>query len=144
MHLFKNIISTVLLLTISSFICAQVSYVKILNVDGELLKSYNTKKDTLEIYNNLNHEVIKLHKQGFLTASIDSLYFANDTVISILYKGETFSWAKIGKSNISPSLLRKIGFNEQKLSGKTLDPQGLFAVEEKIIEVRIISWLSVC
>ena len=77
--------------------------------------------------------LIKAHQKGFLTASVDSVKWATDTVRVHLHLGQMFQWASLRRGNASDDLLRETGFRERTYRNRPLRHAEVAKLEEAIL-----------
>ncbi len=82
----------------------------------------------------IQNTILGLHKRGYVTASVDSLYWKPDTLHVVLYIGRIFKWTTLRTGNVSASLLREIGYQEKMYRGRPLRYETLVDLEEKILD----------
>ncbi len=76
---------------------------------------------------------LNLYKQGYLTASIDSLVWTDSNSSAHVMVGNKFRWAKLKNKNIPSALLSQSRFDEKNYFNKLVDIQKLYPVFEKLI-----------
>lgn len=76
---------------------------------------------------------LNLYKQGYLTASIDSLTWDETHATASVHVGEAFTWAHLRNNNIPSSVLSQSRFDERNFFNKTVDVKKLYPVFEKLI-----------
>ena len=75
-----------------------------------------------------------LQSKGYVTASIDSLYYDAGFARISLFIGEMYRWAQLDVKNIEPSLLDAIGWREKMFTNKPLDFSQVQLLEEKMLD----------
>ncbi len=98
---------------------------------GLLLPS--VRKHVRDVAGELRQVVLGLHGQGFVLASVDSLYTAGDTAVAWLYVGEAFRWVDLRAGNVPEALLREAGYKERLLRGAPFSYAQLTRLEERIL-----------
>ena len=76
---------------------------------------------------------LSLYKQGYLTASIDSLVWTDSNSSANVIVGNKFTWAKLKNKNIPSALLTQSRFDEKNYFNKLVDIKKLYPVFEKLI-----------
>jgi outer membrane protein assembly factor BamA len=74
-----------------------------------------------------------LQSKGFVTASIDSLYYDTGFAQVFLFIGEMYLWATLDAKDIDPSLLDAIGWREKMFTNKPMDFTRVQLLEEKML-----------
>jgi outer membrane protein assembly factor BamA len=74
-----------------------------------------------------------LQSKGYVTASIDSLYFDSGFARMVLFTGEIYLWAQLDAKYVEPSLLDAIGWREKMFTGKPMDFSQVHLLEEKML-----------
>src|SRR5262245_16575621 len=59
-----------------------------------------------------------LQSKGFVTASIDSVFFDSSSAKLVLYLGQRYKWAHIQTSAADPQVLAASGWHEKMFSNK--------------------------
>ena len=75
-----------------------------------------------------------LQSKGYVTASIDSLYYDAGFARISLFIGEMYLWAQLDAKNIEPSLLDAIGWREKMFTNKPMDFSQVRLLEEKMLD----------
>jgi hemolysin activation/secretion protein len=76
---------------------------------------------------------LNLYKQGYLTATIDSLVWTDSNSSANVIVGNKYSWASLKNKNIPSALLSQSRFDEKNYFNKLVDVKKLYPVYEKII-----------
>lgn len=76
---------------------------------------------------------LALYKQGYLTASIDSLRWDDTSASAFVTIGKKFTWATLKNKNIPSSLLTQAQFDEKEYFNKPVEIKKLIPVFEKVI-----------
>ncbi|HEY6063550.1 MAG TPA: POTRA domain-containing protein [Chitinophagaceae bacterium] len=74
-----------------------------------------------------------LQSKGYVSASIDSLYYDSGFARILLFMGEMYQWAQLDAKNVEPSLLDAIGWREKMFSNKPMDFSQVQLLEEKML-----------
>jgi outer membrane protein assembly factor BamA len=74
-----------------------------------------------------------LRARGYITASLDSIFYDSLYANAWIYLGSSYRWVKIGVEETDRKLMEEIGWNEKTLAGKTLDFEKLRAWQEKAL-----------
>ncbi|HMK25513.1 MAG TPA: POTRA domain-containing protein [Chitinophagaceae bacterium] len=75
-----------------------------------------------------------LQSKGYVTASIDSLYYDAGFARISLFIGEMYLWAQLDAKNIEPSLLDAIGWREKMFTNKPMNFSQVQLLEEKMLD----------
>ena len=76
---------------------------------------------------------LELYRQGYLTASIDSLTWNETSASANVTTGKKFTWAALKNKNIPSSLLTQARFDEKEYFNKQVEIKKLLPVFEKVI-----------
>jgi len=76
---------------------------------------------------------LALYRQGYLSASIDSLTWDETGASASVITGNKFKWASLKNKNIPSSLLTQSRFDEKNYFNKPVEPKKIYPVFEKII-----------
>jgi translocation and assembly module TamA len=131
----------ILLFIVFSKVTAEASYLKVIVVDEDLrsktlLPDYKKiPKDSLECLRVLNFLITTLHKESYITAQIDTVLFAKDTIKAYLFLGEKFKWVSLRKGNIDGYLLDRTGFRERFYRDKPFRYNEYNKLEKAFIKV---------
>ncbi len=74
-----------------------------------------------------------LQAQGFVTASLDSIFFRPDFARCVLFLGERYHWAILDARRVETPLLDAAGWNERQFSGKPVDFGQVHNLEQKML-----------
>ena len=74
-----------------------------------------------------------LQSKGYVTASIDSLYYETGYARILLFTGEMYLWAQLDAKNVETSLLEAIGWREKMFTNKPMDFSQVRLLEEKML-----------
>jgi outer membrane protein assembly factor BamA len=91
---------------------------------------YPTFIECSEALQNARFELIK---QGYLSASIDSLVWDDTSSKAFVIVGKKYTWAKLKNKNIPSSLLSQSRFDEKDFFNKTIEVKKVYPVFEKVI-----------
>lgn len=69
----------------------------------------------------LNDLPLQLRAQGFVTASLDSVFMDSLQARVHLFLGEKYAWAKIDTRSVDPNLLEATGWRDQVFDNKLMD-----------------------
>lgn len=74
-----------------------------------------------------------LQAKGYVTASIDSVYFDSTFAKLVLYVGEAYTWAHITTAGIDATLLDAVGWNDRQFPGKAMNFSLVKAWQERML-----------
>ena len=74
-----------------------------------------------------------LQAKGFVTASLDSIYFDTAAANVVLFLGRQYTWATIKTDSDDQEILYINGWNDKFLSGKTMDFLLVKSIQEKTL-----------
>jgi hemolysin activation/secretion protein len=72
---------------------------------------------------------------GYLTASIDSVSWAEDTSRAYIYAGRLHQWAELKPGNVPEEYLSKIGYREKVYRGEKFSPSGFSNLVEGLLKM---------
>jgi len=75
-----------------------------------------------------------LQSKGYVTASIDTLYYDSVFASISLYIGDPYLWAQIDTKHVDPTLLNAVGWQERTFQNKPMDFKQVQLWEEKILD----------
>jgi outer membrane protein assembly factor BamA len=78
-----------------------------------------------------------LQAKGYVTASIDSVYYDSSSARIVLFTGELYKWARIDASKVEPSLLDAVGWRERIFAERPID-----FVQVKLWQERLLNRLE--
>lgn len=74
-----------------------------------------------------------LQSKGYVTASIDSLFYDSASANAVLFLGEAYHWMHLNTDSVNGSLLNATGWREKNFPGKPIDFEQVKAWQEKIL-----------
>ncbi|MEM8526459.1 MAG: BamA/TamA family outer membrane protein [Bacteroidota bacterium] len=86
------------------------------------------------LYPVLENSLTDLQNQGYLAASVDSIYFYENTYLAKLYLGAKHEWLSLGKGNVEEAYLSKIGFRERLYRNQPLQVKKLRQLQENLLQ----------
>ena len=82
----------------------------------------------------LKNIILKLHRKGYLMASVDSISWQKDTLFAFVHIGQEFKWMHLQTWNIDDVLLRDVGFHEKLYRGRPFRYDDVSRLEESILQ----------
>jgi translocation and assembly module TamA len=112
---------------------------KIIPIDQEqtfkrLIKYKQDFPDSLSPRFELSRMVNGLHNEGYLSATIDSIFFEAKNIHAYLLIGERYEWSSLRKGNVNDLVLEKTGFKEKFYRNELFHYQDFARLEQKIIQ----------
>ncbi len=114
-----------------------VMQVRAVDKDSTFLKSslgiktvFDTRNDCVTYMNELSP---MLQMRGYVTASVDSVFFDSASARAVLYIGDRYEWGKLDASQVDPAILSAIGWREKTFVDKPMDFGQVQTWQEKII-----------
>jgi outer membrane protein assembly factor BamA len=74
-----------------------------------------------------------LQSKGYVTASLDSVFFDTTNARLVLFLGRRYKWAKINTSSVDQEMLAASGWNEKSFTNKPMDLEKVNQVKEQIM-----------
>src|SRR5262245_6236345 len=74
-----------------------------------------------------------LQSKGFVTASIDSIFFDSTSAKLTLYIGQQYKWAHINTAVADPQVLAASGWHEKMFTNKPIKFNQLKSLQKKIL-----------
>lgn len=74
-----------------------------------------------------------LQSKGFVTASLDSIFFDSTSANLVIYLGQQYKWAHINTNNSDPQILSVAGWNEKLFSNKPINFDQLKGMQERML-----------
>ncbi len=62
-----------------------------------------------------------LQSKGFVTVSLDSIFFDTSSAKIVLFLGQRYKWARLNTSQVSQEILSSARWNEKLFTGKSMD-----------------------
>jgi len=75
-----------------------------------------------------------LQAKGFVTASVDSIFFDSASATIVLYLGKRYRWAQLNTAIADPQVLSAAGWNEKLFAGKPMDFEKLKSLQERALD----------
>ena len=91
-------------------------------------------KDSISAVTALQQAVIKLHKEAWLEASVDSSHFHADTLTAWVHPGTRYHWVSLRSEGIPDELLSKSGFRQKLFTNSTFHFEELLKIEEQLLK----------
>ncbi|WP_124636018.1 BamA/TamA family outer membrane protein [Taibaiella sp. KBW10] len=89
------------------------------------------RKESVSAY--LQTELIALHKQGYLEASVDELLQQQDTFYAKVHIGAVYKIGKISLQSVPKTILNNAGIVERDYENKVLSPQRIGTLMERLL-----------
>ena len=90
-------------------------------------------KDTLQLKQKIESVIIDLRNEGYLSASIDSIYRDSLNYVSNIFIGDKYLWANISQGNVPEEFLDGTGFRKKLYNNKPLRYEQLAVVHSRIL-----------
>jgi len=74
-----------------------------------------------------------LRAKGYVTASLDSVYYDSTFATAVIFIGDIYKWADIDTKQIDAELLNAVGWRENVFTNKTMDFEQLKTWQEKML-----------
>jgi translocation and assembly module TamA len=103
-------------------------------VFNRLIKYKQNFPDSLSPRSELSRMVNALHNEGYLSATIDSIFYEAKNVTAYLLIGERYEWSSLRKGNANDLVLERTGFKEKFFRNELFRYQDVARLEQKIIE----------
>jgi translocation and assembly module TamA len=112
---------------------------KVIAVDHEQVFSRLNKyrqnfPDSLSPIPELTRMVNALHKEGYISASIDSVFYEDRNISAYLLIGDRYEWSSLRKGNVNDLVLEKTGFKERFYRNEIFRFEDFASLEQKIIQ----------
>lgn len=78
-----------------------------------------------------------LQSKGYVTASLDSVFYDTASARLVLFVGDIYKWTQIDASGIDPSLLQAVGWRERMFTEKPMD-----FVQVRLWQDRVLTYLE--
>ena len=136
-HLCAILSFVILFQTISSAQPTYQLHAKCVDKPDEFLKNeaglqteFDTRLSCIEYVNKLPS---LLQGKGFVTSSIDSLFFDSTSASLVLYLGQQYKWASINTAAADPQTLALSGWNDKLLASKPINFEQLKGFQERML-----------
>lgn len=104
-----------------------------LSIEEDIPFSYRSHfRDSAKVVNELENLVVRLRQKGYLLANTDSIYFQNDTLYVVLYKGEQYKWANVNTEEIQ-YILQKTGYTSAFSSFRKITYRQFLKIEKHVL-----------
>ncbi len=91
-------------------------------------------EDTPSLTTTLSKIRQDLHQQGYLAASVDSIFLKDSlTYVALLHVGDRYEWLQLKNGNVEEDWLSKAGFREQLYSGKAFNIKRLRQLQDALL-----------
>lgn len=133
-------VCVLLFLFYSNSLIAQKYIVKMHTIDNnELLLSKNvilssSYASSALALNAIQNIVPNLQKNGYLSASVDSIAVNGVEYEVYIFLGKSYQWAKVNFDNISQGIMTQTAINKKAFEGRILDPKQIGNVTEKLLQ----------
>lgn len=74
-----------------------------------------------------------LQSRGYVTASLDSIYYDTSFARIVLYLGENYRWARLDAKQVDPAILDAVGWREKLFVSKPMDFTQVQLWQERIL-----------
>jgi outer membrane protein assembly factor BamA len=91
---------------------------------------FDTRNDCIAYMNELSS---LLQLKGYVTTSVDSVFFDTASASAVIYIGDRYEWGKLDASQVDPAILAAIGWRERTFIDKPMDFAQVQTWQEKII-----------
>jgi outer membrane protein assembly factor BamA len=95
-----------------------------------LQTEFTTRLTCIEYVNNLPS---MLQAKGFVTASLDSIFFDSTSAKLVIYLGQQYRWAHINTTNSDPQILSVAGWNDKVFASKPVNFDQLKGMQERML-----------
>jgi len=85
----------------------------------------------------INKLTADLRTKGYITASLDSIYFDSTFARAVIFIGEQYKWTNVDTKHIDPGVLDAVGWRENSFEDKPMDFEKVKTWQEKIL-----AWLE--
>ena len=112
----------VFLLMTGLMVCAQNKIVMVTNdslAGGITFEKYHTDRSAVELQ--CRKLVTQLMNKGFLTASVDSIRYWQDTAFVEIYSGKLYQWGQIRYKYLPKGMVDQFGFNRSLFGPANMD-----------------------
>lgn len=134
-------ISVVACLLLSIYATAQTNYqlyIKAADKDSTFitsqlgLQTHFASRFVCEEY--VNRLPSLLQSKGYVTASVDSVYFDSTFARVVLFIGEAYRWAKLDVQQVDPFILHAVGWREKTFTDQPMDFQQVSSWQSRILD----------
>lgn len=92
--------------------------------------SFNSRVACIEYVNKLPDF---FQSRGYVTMSLDSIFFDTTFAQLTLFVGEVYRWAQLDASTVDPVLLSAVGWREKSFANQPMDFIQVAAIQEKML-----------
>ena len=136
----KHLVAAIVFLTVCQALPAQgyKVFYKGVDVDSSVLKEKLSLKEDFISRTEANIYVGSLssliQSKGFITASVDSMWFDSASAIVQLYLGEQYKWAKVSSPPEYEEVFKTLQWPAEKWSGSPVDFKTLEAGQKRLLD----------
>ncbi len=107
--------------------------IKLINAEGELIKEFNGRADSLKFQKIVNSEYKKVVKRGYVLASV-TISETDSLQKAIILKQKAYLWGKFNINFVPEALLSRVGYHKNQFDNKLVNTKVLGDLMIKIIE----------
>ncbi len=89
--------------------------------------------DSNRIHKLLHQVILDLHANAFLSASVDTLFWNQNSCTAYLFVGKQFKWASLRNGNVDPAFLSAIGFKERLYNFQLFNYKEIVGIQQKLL-----------
>lgn len=86
-----------------------------------------------DCFNYIDQIVPNLQAKGYISASIDSIYYDSTAATALLYVGELYKWVALYTDSISKKWLTRIGWDEHSFIQQNLNPSRITDLQQQML-----------
>jgi translocation and assembly module TamA len=90
--------------------------------------------DSLGIVQGVNQVFLGLHRQSYLLAHLDSLFWGKDSIRIWVSQGKAFKWVNLGQGNVSEEWLSASGYREKLYQNRRFSYRQVEHLEERLLQ----------
>ncbi|MBC3540681.1 BamA/TamA family outer membrane protein [Rufibacter sediminis] len=90
-------------------------------------------RDSLGVRQDLRGWLARVQKEGYLTASLDSVRQRQDSLWVQVYVGRPYTWASLRNGNVGEGLLEKVGFREKLYNNRPFRPAEFAQLQQALL-----------
>lgn len=93
-----------------------------------------TLKDSIEIIDSIRNQLLFAHNQGYLLASVDSIFLQDSVIIPKLFLGPQYEWLSIKNGNVADFFWSQSSFSNNKWKKSKINLTQIQEYQEKLRE----------
>lgn len=103
-------------------------------IPNHLLPANREVANLPELYDHLEQWQQQRLQEGYLAASVDTLYYADSVWQAYVFVGPKYQWARLHFDSLPPAIIQNAGLREQDWTGKAINPRKLATLQHQLLQ----------